>query len=222
MRIPADRLEQLGYVNRVKFITDGHRRVLVLGTEVFGESTVWGIDLEDCEITEDGRLKTPVSERASSARSSRPASPPPAVTAPPAQRVTSPKPGADVPGVQIGGLARDITAAVRSKNVVRVRELCKQAAQEASRCEGPALALLENTAVRARNWLEGHDLKHRSVFTRLEKAVSSGDSGLPHDRVTSEVACPVGQVGRMSLCPSLTPRSSARMSYESRGTAARA
>ncbi|XMN11135.1 hypothetical protein ACK8N7_36525 [Streptomyces griseobrunneus] len=62
VRIPADRLEQLGYVNRVKFITDGHRRVLVLGTEVFGESTVWGIDLEDCEITEDGRLKTPVSD----------------------------------------------------------------------------------------------------------------------------------------------------------------
>ncbi len=30
--------------------------------------------------------------------------------------------------------------------------------------------------------------------------------GLPHDRVTSELACPVGRVGRMSLCPSLTDR----------------
>ncbi|MEV3912103.1 DUF6529 family protein, partial [Streptomyces canus] len=31
--------------------------------------------------------------------------------------------------------------------------------------------------------------------------------GLPHDRVTSELACPVGRVGRMSLCPSLIRRS---------------
>ncbi|MFG2987682.1 reverse transcriptase N-terminal domain-containing protein, partial [Streptomyces sp. NPDC048258] len=31
--------------------------------------------------------------------------------------------------------------------------------------------------------------------------------GLPHDRVTSELACLVGQVGRMSLCPSLIRKS---------------
>ncbi|MFJ2598950.1 hypothetical protein ACIO3M_39550, partial [Streptomyces erythrochromogenes] len=31
--------------------------------------------------------------------------------------------------------------------------------------------------------------------------------GLPHDRVTSELACPLGQVGRMSLCPSLIRKS---------------
>lgn len=46
--------------------------------------------------------------------------------------------------------------------------------------------------------------------------------GLVHDRVTSDLACPVGWVGRMSLCPSLIRKSSARMSYGSRGTAARA
>ncbi|MER5530476.1 hypothetical protein ABT075_38880, partial [Streptomyces sp. NPDC002677] len=30
--------------------------------------------------------------------------------------------------------------------------------------------------------------------------------GLPHDRVTSELACPMGRMGRMSLCPSLIPK----------------
>lgn len=45
--------------------------------------------------------------------------------------------------------------------------------------------------------------------------------GLPHDRVTSEVACPVGQVGRMSPCPSPIRKSSARTSCGSRGTVAR-
>lgn len=37
--------------------------------------------------------------------------------------------------------------------------------------------------------------------------------GLLHDRVASELACPVGRVGRMSLCPSLIPKSSARTSF---------
>ncbi|WUH90373.1 NACHT domain-containing protein [Streptomyces sp. NBC_00433] len=46
--------------------------------------------------------------------------------------------------------------------------------------------------------------------------------GLVHDRVTSELACPVGRVGRMSLCPSLIRKSSVRTSCGSRGTAARA
>lgn len=45
--------------------------------------------------------------------------------------------------------------------------------------------------------------------------------GLPHDRVTSELACPAGQVGRMSLCPSLIRKSSAKTLCGSRGTAAR-
>ncbi|MFG2943502.1 hypothetical protein ACGFYX_47770, partial [Streptomyces sp. NPDC048282] len=36
---------------------------------------------------------------------------------------------------------------------------------------------------------------------------STARQGLPHDRVTSELACPVGRVGRMSLCPSLIPKS---------------
>ncbi|MFD0009225.1 hypothetical protein ACFVJ4_43845, partial [Streptomyces sp. NPDC127178] len=31
--------------------------------------------------------------------------------------------------------------------------------------------------------------------------------GLLHDRVTSELACPVGRVGRMSLCRSRIPKS---------------
>ncbi|MFF7758908.1 helix-turn-helix domain-containing protein [Streptomyces griseorubiginosus] len=57
---------------------------------------------------------------------------------------------------------------------------------------------------------------HHLAATTLAKI-----GGLPHDRVTSELACPVGRVGRMSLCPSLVPKSSARTSCGSRGTAVR-
>ncbi|QNE29108.1 hypothetical protein F1D59_33690 [Streptomyces sp. INR7] len=54
----------------------------------------------------------------------------------------------------------------------------------------------------------------------FEEADTDYRQGLPHDRVTSELACPVGQVGRMSLCPSPIRKSSARTSCGSRGTAA--
>ncbi|MFD7557397.1 HNH endonuclease, partial [Streptomyces sp. NPDC059835] len=53
-----------------------------------------------------------------------------------------------------------------------------------------------------------HDEGGRDDITNLVPACRSCNSskrnrtGLPHDRVTSELACPVGQVGRMSLCPS--------------------
>jgi NAD(P)-dependent dehydrogenase (short-subunit alcohol dehydrogenase family) len=63
-------------------------------------------------------------------------------------------------------------------------------------------------------------------FFRTELLVDASTTwaelGLVHDRVTSELACPVGRVGRMSLCPSHIRKSSARMSCGSRGTAARA
>ncbi|WP_457493028.1 aminotransferase-like domain-containing protein [Streptomyces sp. P5_D11] len=64
-----------------------------------------------------------------------------------------------------------------------------------------------------------------SLLERVQQtryATDLGTPGLMHDRVTSELACPVGRVGRMSLCPSLIRKSSARMSCGSRGTAARA
>ncbi|MGA5424371.1 hypothetical protein [Streptomyces lavendulocolor] len=54
------RLARLGYVNRVKFASDGSTRVLEFGTEVPREGTRWGFSVSDCEITADGRLKTPV------------------------------------------------------------------------------------------------------------------------------------------------------------------
>ncbi|WP_406100976.1 NAD(P)H-dependent oxidoreductase [Streptomyces sp. NBC_01003] len=45
---------------------------------------------------------------------------------------------------------------------------------------------------------------------------------LLHDRVTSELACPVGWLGRMPLCRRRIRKSSARTASGSRGTAARA
>ncbi|MGW6899870.1 AAA family ATPase [Streptomyces sp. NPDC054919] len=60
------------------------------------------------------------------------------------------------------------------------------------------------------------------TLSRRLGGVAAKVEGLPHDRVTSELACPAGRVGRMSLCPSLIRKSSARMSCGSRGTAGRA
>ncbi|MFE1519589.1 hypothetical protein ACFW9I_22665 [[Kitasatospora] papulosa] len=174
VRIPADLLEQRRYVNRVKFTTDGHRRILVLGTEVFGESTEWDIALEDCEITEDGRLKTPVVDRIWNTESRKPAPAPAPAAAPLTQPTAPPDTGAHPAGVQIGGLVHNIAAAVRRKDVPRVRQLCKEADQEMSRCEGPALRHLETAAENARLWLEARDHEHRALFTRLEQAVADG------------------------------------------------
>lgn len=61
---------------------------------------------------------------------------------------------------------------------------------------------------------------NRSATADLGKD-KDGQAGLLHDRVTSELACPVGWVGRMSLCPSLIRKSSARTSCGPRGTAGR-
>ncbi|MGW6206272.1 hypothetical protein ACWF9B_21840 [Streptomyces sp. NPDC055089] len=170
--VPADLLKQRRYVNRVKFATDGHRRILVLGTEVFGEGTEWDIALEDCEITEDGRLRTPVVERIWNTESHSPGPVP--APAPLPQPTAPPGTGTHPAGGQIGGLAHNITAAVRRKDVPCVRKLCKEADQEMSRCEGPALDHLETAAENARLWLETQDHEHRVLFTRLEQAVTAG------------------------------------------------
>jgi hypothetical protein len=63
VQIDDDLLVLLRYVNRVKFKTEGRRRVMVIGTEVAGEGTTWDIDPADCRIAADGWLVTPVAER---------------------------------------------------------------------------------------------------------------------------------------------------------------
>ncbi|MET8580667.1 hypothetical protein ABZX39_07215 [Streptomyces collinus] len=68
-------------------------------------------------------------------------------------------------------------------------------------------------------WLPDAELRSRLAVNALYTEI--GPPGLPHDRVTSELACSAGRVGRMSLCPSLIRRSSARTSCGSRGTEAR-
>ncbi|MGW3175344.1 hypothetical protein ACWDEN_35890, partial [Streptomyces sp. NPDC001153] len=47
----------------------------------------------------------------------------------------------------------------------------------------------------------------RQLTPAQQRLAKDPHMGLPHDRVTSELACPMGLVGRMSLCPSLIPKS---------------
>lgn len=177
VRIPAVRLEQLRYVNRVKFETDGHRRLLVLGTEVFGKGTVWGFALADCEITEDGRLKTPVVEQIWNTKGHEPAPAPAPVPAavPLTQPPASPDTGQGAAAVQIGELVRNISTAIRRNDVAGAQRLCEEGDQEMSRCEGAALYHLANAVRGARTWLAGHERERRVLFARLEQAVSSGN-----------------------------------------------
>ncbi|MFL4903759.1 hypothetical protein ACJ6WF_11355 [Streptomyces sp. MMS24-I2-30] len=62
VQISDDLLQVLRYVNRVKFRSEGRRRIMVIGTQVAGEATTWGLDPSDCKIADDGWLVTPVVE----------------------------------------------------------------------------------------------------------------------------------------------------------------
>ncbi|WP_326615296.1 hypothetical protein OG949_41095 (plasmid) [Streptomyces scopuliridis] len=68
--VPIDplRLVRRRYVNRVKFESDGSRRVLRFGTQTPHEGTTWGFETSDCEITprwpaENPRGRTSLGQR---------------------------------------------------------------------------------------------------------------------------------------------------------------
>lgn len=171
--VPLDHrtLARRGYVHRVKFISEGTQRVMVLGTEVPHAGTDWDFDLDDCTVNEHGRLITPVITRREAARAAARQDP-----------VPQPQPGPAKPEgpVQIGALTRLIDQAVRRKEGTAVRELRDTAQLQVPRCEGQALAHLQRAIEHADAWISHQDRARRQLFDRLERAVEHG-----HDRDVS-------------------------------------
>ncbi|MEU7031393.1 hypothetical protein AB0A60_32455 [Streptomyces sp. NPDC046275] len=167
------------YVNRVKFVSDGNERVMVLGTELPHVGTDWDIDLADCTVDEHGRLITPVVARLQAERH-LPAAPPivpapakPAGGEPAASRQQPRSTAAEVP-VQIGALARRINTAVREKETAVVRQLHREAERELARCGGQAREHLQTAINHADDWINRQNRIRRLLFTRISEAVQSG------------------------------------------------
>ncbi|MEW5541450.1 hypothetical protein AB1339_27825 [Streptomyces cyaneofuscatus] len=162
--VPIDRrtLIRRGYVHRVKFISDGNQRVMVLGTEVPHVGTDWDFDLDDCTVDEQGRLITPVVTRWKTARA--------------AAQAPVPQPRAEKPEgpVQIGALTRLIDQAVRRQDGAAIRELRDTAQLQVPRCEGQALAHLQRAIEYADGWISQQDRARRRIFDRLENAIGRG------------------------------------------------
>ncbi|MEU0271869.1 hypothetical protein [Streptomyces sp. NPDC006307] len=70
-------LARRGYVNRVKFVSEGNQRVMMLDTELPHVGTDWDFELADCTIDEHGRLITPVVTRLKAARATEEQTPVP-------------------------------------------------------------------------------------------------------------------------------------------------
>ncbi|MGA4867232.1 hypothetical protein ACPB9J_31855 [Streptomyces lavendulocolor] len=170
------RLARLGYVNRVKFASDGSTRVLEFGTEVPREGTRWGFSVSDCEITADGRLKTPVVAQIWVTEAQRPSVP--ASPSAPTARANLTALDNTEPRVphQIGALIRRIHTAIRDKETSAVRRLRLEAERELPWCEGAALAHLQREVDYAGMWLTAQDRIREVLFTRLKDAAQNRDA----------------------------------------------
>ncbi|MEU5344464.1 hypothetical protein AB0H18_27125 [Streptomyces sp. NPDC020766] len=168
VQISDDLLELLRYVNRVKFKTEGRRRVMVIGTQVAGESTTWDVDPSDCRIAADGWLVTPVVERVWNAEGHDPARVQEAC-----RRAASATPSGT--SQQIGELIRLIKTNMGAGLTGSVQGLCAQAEREIGRCGGTALSRLTAVLAEARAWLNGQDRDRQRLFDRLARAHWSGD-----------------------------------------------
>ncbi|GAA4680354.1 hypothetical protein [Streptomyces youssoufiensis] len=170
--VPIDRgtLGRRGYVHRVRFVSEGTRRVMTLGTELPHVGTDWGFDLTDCTVDEHGRLITPVLTRHRAARAAKKRAP-----------ASRPRDTKTQGRVQIGALTRDIYTAVREKTTTAVKRLQQTAQLQVPRCEGQALEYLQRAIDHASNWRD-HENKlmdqqyqaHHRFFTALEGAVRRG------------------------------------------------
>ncbi|AXE76624.1 hypothetical protein [Streptomyces atratus] len=156
-------LGRRGYVNRVRFVSEGNQRVMMLGTELPHVGTDWDFELADCTVDEHGRLITPVVTRLQAARADERRTPLPR---PRAENVEGP--------VQIGALTRLINTAVRKKETGAVRQLRDAAELQVPRCEGQALEHLQHAIDHANDWIGQQDRTRRRFFTRLDEAVRHG------------------------------------------------
>ncbi|MEV0449868.1 hypothetical protein [Streptomyces sp. NPDC050600] len=169
-------LVRRGYVNRVKFVSDGNKRVMILGTELPHVGTDWDIDLADCTVDKHGRLITPVVARLQADRSLLPATDTtpatPVVGAEPAARQQPRTAVTEVPA-QIGALVRRINTAVREKETAVVRQLHAEAERELARCEGQAYEHLQTAITHAEDWINRQIRIRQLLFTRINEAVQS-------------------------------------------------
>ncbi|MEU8764700.1 hypothetical protein [Streptomyces sp. NPDC048659] len=168
-------LARRGYVNRVRFDSDGNKRVMILGTELPHVGTEWNIDLADCTIDEHGRLITPVVARLQAERRLPPATDtapatPTADAVQPAARQQPRSAVAEVPA-QIGALARRINTAVREKETAVVRQLHTEAERELARCEAQAYEHLQTAIKHAEDWISRQNRIRQLLFTRIDEAV---------------------------------------------------
>ncbi|MEU5980400.1 hypothetical protein [Streptomyces sp. NPDC047315] len=156
-------LARRGYVNRVKFVSEGNRRVMMLGTELPRVGTDWDFELADCTVDEQGRLITPVVTRLEAVRDAKERAP-----VPRPRRKKTKRP------VQIGALTRLINIAVQKKETAAVRELRDTALLQVGRCEGEALVHLQRAIDLANGWIDQQDRVRRRFFAGLEEAVRHG------------------------------------------------
>ncbi|CAM5299811.1 hypothetical protein SROCM77S_06041 [Streptomyces rochei] len=156
-------LVRRGYVNRIKFVSEGNQRVMMLGTELPMMGTDWDFELADCTIDEHGRLITPVVTRLKTARAA-------------AERAPVPRPRSEKPEapVQIGTLIRLINNAVQKEETTTVRELRDTARLQVPRCEGQALEHLQHAIDHANDLLAEQDRVRRRLFASLDEAVRNG------------------------------------------------
>ncbi|MGW3060596.1 hypothetical protein ACWC98_32345 [Streptomyces goshikiensis] len=156
-------LVRRGYVNRIKFVSEGNQRVMMLGTELPHVGTDWDFELADCTVDEHGRLITPVITRLEAARAA-------------AERAPVPGPRSEKPEapVQIGTLTRLINSAVQKKETTTVRELRHTAQLQVPRCAGQALDHLQRAIDRANGLLDEQDRVRRRLFAGLDEAVRHG------------------------------------------------
>ncbi|MFD3999075.1 hypothetical protein [Streptomyces sp. NPDC058583] len=156
-------LVRRGYVNRVKFVSEGNQRVMMLGTELPHVGTDWDFELADCTVDEHGRLITPVVTRIEAARAA-------------AERAPVPRPRSEKPEapVQIGTLTRLINTAVQKKETTTVRELRDTAQLQVPRCEGQALEHLQRAIDYANGLLDEQDRVRRRLFAGLNEATRHG------------------------------------------------
>ncbi|MGI5485088.1 hypothetical protein [Streptomyces lavendofoliae] len=156
-------LARRGYVNRVKFVSEGNQRVMMLGTELPHVGIDWDFELAECTVNEHGRLITPVVTRLEAARAAE-------------ERAPVPRPRGEEPEapVQIGTLTRLINNAVQKKEITTVRELRDTAQLQVPRCEGQALEYLQRAIDHANDLLDEQDRVRRRLFAGLDEAVRHG------------------------------------------------
>ncbi|MCX5345913.1 hypothetical protein [Streptomyces atratus] len=156
-------LVRRGYVNRVKFVSSGNQRVMMLGTELPHVGTDWDFELAECTVDEQGRLITPVVTCFEAARAARGQAP---VPQPRSKKAEGP--------VQIGALTRLINNAVQKKETAAVRQLRDTAQLQVPRCEGQALEHLQRAIDHANDWIHQQNRVRRRFFAELDEAVRHG------------------------------------------------